>query len=112
MNLSDRILVVPASTTQGMRKVKTLTVQLSTVNSVADILGHLSLSLKATIHRSSHLVLLMASMYEPNQYVMNCGVCDPDAGPVRFSSRISRNLNSGDRLYLVIGSASSTGYHC
>jgi len=47
-------------------------------------------------------------MYEPNQYVMNCGVCDPDAGPVRFSSRISRNLNSGDRLYMVIGSASST----
>jgi len=31
------ILVVPSSTTQGMRKVKHLTVQLSTVNSVAGI---------------------------------------------------------------------------
>jgi len=41
-------------------------------------------------------------MYEPNQYVMNCGVVDPNAGPTRFSSRISRNLNSGDRLYLVL----------
>jgi len=41
-------------------------------------------------------------MYEPNQYVMNCGICDPDSGPARFSSRISRNLNSGDRLYLIM----------
>jgi len=42
-------------------------------------------------------------MYEPNQYVMNSGLVDPNAGPVRFSSRISRNLNSGDRIYLVVG---------
>jgi len=34
---------------------------------------------------------------------MNSGLVDPNAGPVRFSSRISRNLNSGDRIYLVVG---------
>jgi len=33
---------------------------------------------------------------------MNSGLVDPNAGPVRFSSRISRNLNSGDRIYLVV----------
>jgi len=93
-----------------MRKVKHLTVQLSTVNSVAGIYWALvfvpegynpnALFPSGTVNGNP--------MYEPNQYVMNCGVCDPDAGPVRFSSRISRNLNSGDRLYMVIGSASST----
>ena len=25
-------------------------------------------------------------MYEPNQFVMNCGVVDADAGPIRFFS--------------------------
>lgn len=41
-------------------------------------------------------------MYEPNQFVMNCGVVDPNAGPIRFSSPISRNLNNGDAIYLVV----------
>ena len=28
----------------------------------------------------------LSDMYEPNQYVMNCGIVDPTAGPIRFSS--------------------------
>ena len=27
-----------------------------------------------------------SSMYEPNQFVMNCGVIDPTAGPIRIYS--------------------------
>ena len=42
------------------------------------------------------------SMYEPNQFVMNCGVVDPSAGPIRMSSPISRNLNDGDKITLLI----------
>ena len=41
-------------------------------------------------------------MYEPNQFVMNCGVVDPSAGPIRFSSPVARNLNDGDSIYLLI----------
>ena len=41
-------------------------------------------------------------MYEPNQFVMNCGVVDPSAGPIRMSSPISRNLNDGDKITLLI----------
>ena len=41
-------------------------------------------------------------MYEPNQFVMNCGVVDPSAGPIRFTSPVSRNLNDGDSIYLLI----------
>ena len=37
-------------------------------------------------------------MYEPNQFVMNCGVIDPTAGPIRIYSPISRNLNDGDKI--------------
>ena len=40
------------------------------------------------------------SMYEPNQFVMNCGVIDPTAGPIRIYSPISRNLNDGDKISL------------
>ena len=41
-----------------------------------------------------------SSMYEPNQFVMNCGVIDPTAGPIRIYSPISRNLNDGDKISL------------
>ena len=41
-------------------------------------------------------------MYEPNQFVMNCGVVDGTAGPIRFSSPVGRNLNDGDSIYLLI----------
>ena len=44
----------------------------------------------------------LADMYEPNQFVMNCGIVDPTAGPIRFSSPISRNLNDGDAIVLLV----------
>ena len=47
-------------------------------------------------------------MYEPNQFVMGCGYIDPEAGPIRISSRIARNLQSGDSIALVIGSRLAT----
>ena len=44
----------------------------------------------------------LSDMYEPNQYVMNCGIVDPTAGPIRFSSPISPNLNNGDAIVLLV----------
>ena len=41
------------------------------------------------------------SVYEPNQFVLNCGYIDPGAGPIRISSRISKNLQSGDSIQLI-----------
>ena len=46
---------------------------------------------------------LQGSLYEPNQFVMACGYNDPSAGPIRIYSRVSRNLQSGDSVALVIG---------
>ena len=47
-------------------------------------------------------------MYEPNQFVMNCGVVDPSAGPIRFSSPVARNLNDGDSIYLLVRNTNNT----
>ena len=51
---------------------------------------------------------LQGSMYEPNQFVMSCGYIDPSAGPIRIASRVSRNLQSGDSVAIVIGSTMGT----
>ena len=71
-----KVEIVPASEIEGMRKVKHLTVSLATTGTTG--------------------------MYEPNQFVMNCGVIDPSAGPIRFTSPVSRNLNDGDSIYLCV----------
>ena len=49
----------------------------------------------------------VADMYEPNQFVMNCGIVDPTAGPIRFSSPVSRNLNNGDSIALLLRQTST-----
>lgn len=101
--------IVPATTTQGMRKVKHVTVSTATAGS------------------DTHYGLLWAIMYvpqgmtvpgfnlssgqpllEPNQFVMNCGAFDSDGGPLRISSPVARNLNSGDRIVLLLCPTTST----
>ena len=98
--------VVQSSPTQGMRKVKHVTVSLTSSPS------------PAAANQSIFWVLVYvpegysvnhlqgtpgASFYEPNQFVMACGCNDPEAGPIRIRSPISRNLNSGDSIWLVVG---------
>ena len=46
-------------------------------------------------------------MYEPNQFVMNCGIIDTNAGPIRMSTPLARNLNDGDTIYLIVYPAST-----
>lgn len=46
-------------------------------------------------------------LYSANQFVISSGLLDFNAGPLRIRSPLSRNLNSGDSVYLVIGIASS-----
>ena len=40
-------------------------------------------------------------LYEPSQFVIDCGTFDHDAGPLRIRSRMARILHPGDRVFLV-----------
>ena len=99
-------LIVPSSATEGMRKVKHLTVNLTPIldQDGGQIWWALVYVPQGTTAGSIQLATTAAlsDMYEPNQYVMNCGIVDPTAGPIRFSSPISRNLNNGDAIVLLV----------
>ena len=45
---------------------------------------------------------LNGSMYEPNQNILCAGIWDPTAGNLRVHSPVSRNLNSGDTIHLLL----------
>ena len=98
--------IVPAITAQGMRKVKHLTVSLGCTSNIGLIYWAL---VYVPAGYTPNYLNDSGEMYEPNQFVMNCGLTDTDAGPQRVSSRISRNLNSGDSIALVIGTRSQGG---
>ena len=99
-------IIVPATTLEGMRKVKHLTINLTSSGTTAApqfwwVLAYVPQGTTPggiTIGTST----AGTAMYEPNQFVMNCGIIDPDAGPIRISSPLGRNLNDGDAIVLLI----------
>ena len=109
------VVVVPPTDLQGMRKVKHLTVSLAQPGLVTTQNGPTSVywCLVYVPQGTSVGQIVVGSggshvpMYEPNQFVMNCGVVDFEAGPVRITSPLSRNLNSGDQIALVLANNSS-----
>ena len=107
-NQTSAVDIVPATVTEGMRKVKHLTVnltQIATAPAESNLFWALVYVPQGTTAGALNIATAGAtpgSMYEPNQFVMNCGVVDPSAGPIRMSSPISRNLNDGDKITLLI----------
>ena len=93
---------------EGMRKVKHLQVNLTTSVDSVHIWWALVYVPQGTEASELNVTSGIAEMYEPNQYVMNCGIVDPSAGPIRFSSPIARNLNSGDAIQLCLVSDADT----
>ena len=107
-NTQTSTLLVPPTAVQGMRKVKHLTVSLAASGSVS-ALQNIFWALvycPEGVNPNSLTVSTIAGqstpLYEPNQYVMSCGVFDFNAGPNRISCPVSRNLNSGDRIFLLM----------
>ena len=102
--------IVPATTLQGMRKVKHLTI------SMADTAGINSNALFWAIvyvpqgtAANTLTVDSSSSLYEPNQFVMGTGVFDFSAGPLRVHCPLSRNLNSGDSIALIVHCETASG---
>lgn len=108
---TSAVQIVAPALTEGMRKVKNITVSLVTSDltkgGTAEIFWALVYVPEGTSPGALNITASAVSLYEPNQYVMNCGISDPDAGPIRFFTPLARNLNSGDAIYLLVNTLSS-----
>ena len=96
--------IVAPTDLQGMRKVKHLTLNFSCPNTNVPVYYALVYAPSGSTVNSLQIGTTTAtSLYEPNQYVMACGVLDFSGGPLRIHCPLSRNLNSGDSIRLVMG---------
>ena len=105
--------IVPASTTQGMRTVGNFTITLTagSETSSGDGNGPAYWALVYVPQGQTTSSLNTSdgdSLYEPNQYVIACGVNDPSAGPIRIRTRMMRKLNSGDFVSLLMATANKS----
>ena len=99
--------IIPPSLEQGMRKVKHLTISMACPN-----LGDFSNPLFYAIvfvpqgYQPQTLTIpatgFAINNYQANQFIMSSGVLDFSGGPLRIRSPLSRNLNSGDSIYLIL----------
>lgn len=103
------VVIVPSTITQGMRKVKNFTVNLvPQLDSSLPLVWALVYVPEGTQAGSLNITSTTSTLYEPNQFVITCGISDPTAGPIRFYSPLSRNLNSGDAIYLLVANPTAS----
>lgn len=96
------VSVVPSTTLKGMRKVKHITVQMANTTETTPPVCYWAIVFVPEGTEPNTLAVTGSSMYEPNQYVMSAGVFDFNAGPLRITTPLARNLNAGDQIALVI----------
>lgn len=113
---NDRVIVVPVTDLQGMRKVKNFTVEGCPATVAEGTLIAWALVYVPNVRRAGPIDTLApfpdapTSLYEPNQHVIMQGVWNSmDPAPVKRFSRLSRNLNSEDAICLIVRQYSVDG---
>ena len=108
MSRQFKLVVVPSSDLQGMRKVKHLTFSISNGEwantSQSEMLYALVYVPQGYTPQDINFPApgSATTLYDANQYVMSSGVIDFTGGPCRIKTPLSRNLNSGDAIFLIL----------
>ena len=103
--------IVPAIQEQGMRKVKHLEITASNPTAGAGPIYYVVAFVPQGYEPQQIIVPSpgnSSGCYQANQFVMSSGWLDFDGGPLRIRTPLSRNLNSGDSVYLILASLSSS----
>lgn len=103
------VSVIPPTSVEGKRKVKHLTLSF-TSNNDSHILYAIVFVPQGYDPQPIHIpnVGYALDLYDANQYVMSSGLLDFSGGPLRVRSSISRNLDSGDSIYLILVNLGTT----
>ena len=101
------IPIIPPANFQGMRKVKHITFSICNPTSSNEELALIYAIVFVPQGYAPQQIIMpnygyAQNNYESNQFIMSTGVIDFSAGPNRIRTRLSRNLNSGDSIYLIL----------
>ena len=102
--------IVPATSTQGMRTVGNFVVTLSSRGTTEINLEPQAIYWALVYVPQGQTTAALnisdsGSLYEPNQYVIACGMNSNTAGPIRIRTKALRKLNSGDFVSLLMATS-------
>ena len=107
LNRQALIPIVQSTQQEGVRKAKNISISLATPayagqanSSFYWALIYLPEGQTANDLSSSN------QLYTPSQFVISSGIVSNEQGKMRITSRLARNLNQGDAIYLLIGTNS------
>lgn len=107
LNRQALIPIVQATTQEGVRKAKNISVSIATpANGVGNASFYWAL-LYSPEGNTPNELSSTGQLYQPSQYVISSGIVSGEQGKLRISSRLARNLNQGDSIYLLIGTNSN-----
>lgn len=97
----NQVEIVPATLTEGVRQVARMTITLTgrEDSNIRPIYWALVYIPEGAI--TSALFPNNTTLFNPSNYVLSSGIADPTAGPIRISSRLRKNLNANDRIFLL-----------
>lgn len=109
----NQIQIVPPTTTEGVRQVARMTVTLTSQMQQGTESAPLFWALVYIPEGATTTGLFPNSttLFQPSNYVLSSGIADSAAGPIRISSRLKKNLNASDQIYLLTAASEpSTNY--
>lgn len=110
INRQALIPIVASTTQQGVRKAKNISISIAPP-STSDAANRNDAYYWALIYapegHTPNELSSQGQLYQPSQYVINSGIVTTEQGKMRITSRLARNLNQGDSIYLLLGGNSN-----
>lgn len=107
LNKQAFIPIVEATAQEGVRKAKNISISLATPQSALTNAPFYWALVYLPEGQSARELSSTGQLYQPSQYVISSGIVSNEQGKMRISSRLARNLNQGDSIYLLIGTNSA-----
>jgi len=109
----NQIQIVPPTATEGVRQVARMTITLTVQNgeyaeNAPNVFWALVYIPEGAV--TSSLFPNATTLFQPSNYVLASGIADGNAGPIRISSRLKKNLNASDQIFLLTA-AKSAGWN-
>lgn len=104
----NSIQIVPPSTTEGVRQVARMTITITNQTDKFDAnQGSLFWAIVYIPEGAvtSALFPTTTVLFQPSNYVLASGISDGSAGPIRISSKLRKNLNANDQIFLLTATA-------
>lgn len=113
LNRQSLIPIVNATSQEGVRKAKNISISIATPASQSQVPVNGSFYWALIYLPEGQTAGELSStgqLYQPSQFVISSGIVSGEQGKMRITSRLARNLNQGDSIYLLLGTNSNFIY--